>query len=238
MRVSSGPHLITCWSFIKIRTIGQTDFTVCVYCEGVESDTTCSPMPVSDVTWQMTTLAADKIYQHSHASWPWPRRLEWRLHLICCIKTSLSWRDQPTATVMIAVSWHLASPANSVQSPRPATLPRWYTYAGGCQSWGVGTQSVGDRCDVLSVVTQPLLLLSRHWITDDREMKSEKVDSVYHPGFTYDWLQVGLWSTDFSVMDKVSQYQLFSISLLPWVLLGESKYWQSGMSLTGRVHSQ
>ena len=168
MRVSSGPHLITCWSFIKIRTIGQTDFTVCVYCEGVESDTTCSPVPVSDVTWQMTTLAADKICQHSHASWPWPRRLEWRLHLICCIKTSLSWRDQPTATIMIAVSWHRQPIASRVQdlpgchadthtqegaSPGEWGLSQLETGAMFCQSWH-------SRC-YCSVVTG--LLMTEKW---------------------------------------------------------------------------
>ena len=51
-------------------TTGQTDFTVCVYCEGVESDTTCSPVPVSDVTRLTTALAADKVYQHSDVSRP------------------------------------------------------------------------------------------------------------------------------------------------------------------------
>jgi len=43
--ISFGPRLIACQSFIKIQTTGQTDFISVFYCEGVESYTTCSPVP-------------------------------------------------------------------------------------------------------------------------------------------------------------------------------------------------
>ena len=151
LRISSGPHLTACWSFIKVWTIGQTDFTVCVYCEGVESDTTCSPVPVSDVTWQTTVLAADKIYQHSHASWPWPRparRLKWHLRLT--LPTNWDRNDR---------IWHCQPIA-----PRPATLTmmKTYTYARSHQAWGVQTQL--ERCavslDTAAATTQSAL---KYW---------------------------------------------------------------------------
>jgi len=129
------------------RQTSQSVFTAM----GVESDTTCSPVPVSDVTWQTTVLAADKIYQHSHASWPWPRparRLKWHLRLT--LPTNWDRNDR---------IWHCQPIA-----PRPATqtMVKTYTYARSHQAWGVETQL--ERCavslDTAAATTQSAL---KYW---------------------------------------------------------------------------
>ena len=117
-----------------------------------------------------------------------------------CSNGICTWHDRPSDH-MIAISWHLASPANRTKTYHADDGEDIHI----CRR----VPCLGNGDSVLLVLTQLLLLLSRRWITHDREMKSQK--SWQH---LKSWVR--LWLTRGRPMKYwlLSNWQSFTVSVV------------------------